>query len=84
MYRGKNAVNKFMKSILREYNYCKKIMKKYFNKNLVMTAEENERFEMTNICWICDRLIDINDNKAIIVILLVNIEEQHIMFVILI
>ena len=84
LYRGKNAVNKFMKSILREYNYCKKIMKKYFNKNLVMTAEENERFEMTNICWICDRLIDINDNKAIIVILLVNIEEQHIMFVILI
>ena len=84
MYRGKNAVNKFMKSILREYNYCKKIMKKYFNKNLVMTAEENERFEMTNICWICDRLIDFNDNKAIIVILLVNIEEQHIMFVILI
>ena len=29
-----------------------------------MTAEENEKFEMTNICWICNKLIDICDNKV--------------------
>ena len=29
-----------------------------------MSAEENERFEMTNICWICDKLIDVNDNEV--------------------
>ena len=45
-------------------NYCRKVMKRHFNKNLVMTAEENERFEMTNICWICNKLIDIGDNKV--------------------
>ena len=28
-----------------------------------MSAEENERFELTNICWICGKLIDIGDNK---------------------
>ena len=39
-------------------------MKRHFNKNLVMTAEENEWFEMTNICWICNKLIDIGDNKV--------------------
>ena len=33
-------------------------MKKHFNKNLVMTVEENESFERSNICWICGKLID--------------------------
>ena len=64
LYRGKNAVNVFVKMVFNEYSYCKKIMKKHFNKNLVMSAEENERFGMTNICWICSKLIDCNDNKV--------------------
>ena len=50
LYRGKNAVNKFI--------YWRKIMKKHFNKNLVMTAEENEEFELANICWISGKLIE--------------------------
>ena len=37
------------------------MMKKHFNKNLVMTAKENEQFERSNICWICGKLIDFND-----------------------
>ena len=64
LYRAQNAVNKFIKSVLNEYNYCRRIMRKYFNKNLNMSAEENERFEMTNICWICGGLIEKTDNKV--------------------
>ena len=64
LYRGRNAVNKFIRLILNEHNYCRKIMKKYFCKNLIMSAEENETFEMTNICWICDKLIESKDNKV--------------------
>ena len=64
LYRGKDVVNKFVKSILNEYNYCKKIMRKYFCKNLITCAEKNELFEMTNICWICDKLIENTDNKV--------------------
>ena len=64
LYRGKDAINKFIKSILNEYNYCRRIMRMYFYKNLVMNAEENERFELTNICWICDKLIENTDNKV--------------------
>ena len=64
LYRGKDAINKFIKSILNEYNYCRRIMRTYFYKNLVMNAEENERFELTNICWICDKLIENTDNKV--------------------
>ena len=29
-------------------------MKKHFNKELVMTKKENENFENSTKCWICD------------------------------
>ena len=61
LYRGKNAVNKFIKCIFKEYGYCRSVMKKHFNKNLVMTAEQNEEFERTNICWICGKLINFDE-----------------------
>ena len=32
-YRGKNPAYKFIEVILKEYDYCKRIMKKHFNKN---------------------------------------------------
>ena len=64
MYRGKDAVNKFIKSTLSEYNYCRKIVRKYFNKILIMSAEEEERLEMSNICWICNKLFNVGDNKV--------------------
>ena len=57
----KNAVLKFIECIFKEYDYCKSVMKKHFNKKLVMTAEENEEFERFNICWVCEKLIDIGD-----------------------
>ena len=33
-------------------------MKKHFNKNLIMTEEEEEQFQPSNSCWICEKLID--------------------------
>ena len=32
-------------------------MKKHFNKNLIM-SEEEEQFQSSNTCWICEKLID--------------------------
>ena len=57
LYRGKDAVFKFIRSIFREHGYCKSVIKKHFNKNLIMTAGENE-----NICWICGELISLDDH----------------------
>ena len=37
VFRGGNAANEFMKAILQEYQYCKKVMKKHFNKTLIMS-----------------------------------------------
>ena len=29
-----------------------------------MSAEEKERFRLSNSCWICDKLFDVGDNKV--------------------
>ena len=63
IHRGKNAAYKFIEAILKRYDYCKKIMKKHFNNNLVMSVDEEERFQLSNSCWICDKLFDVGDEK---------------------
>ena len=50
LYRGKNAVYKFIKTIHSEYSYCREVIKKHLNKNLIMSTEEKERFEPSTFC----------------------------------
>ena len=64
VFRGENAAYEFIKTILTEYEYCKKIMIKHFNKNLIMSEKEEERFQLSNICWICEKLINHDDEKV--------------------
>ena len=64
VYRGENAAYEFIKAILKEYKYCKKIMKKHFNKNLIMNEEEEYLFQQSNSCCICGKLIDNDDEKV--------------------
>ena len=40
------------------------MIQKHFNKNLIMSAEEEERFQVSNICWIFDKLFDVADEKV--------------------
>ena len=49
-YRGENAAYEFIKAILKEYKYCKKVMKKYFNKNLIMNYKEKHSFQQSKSC----------------------------------
>ena len=37
VFRGENAAYEFIKAILKEYQYCKKVMNKHFNKILIMS-----------------------------------------------
>ena len=61
VFRGKNAVYEFIKPILQEYEYCKKVMKKHFNKNVIMSEEKEEQFKSSNTCRICEKLNDDDD-----------------------
>ena len=54
-YRGKKAVYKFMEAMLEEVKYCKKVMKKEFNKSLRMTKDDEEKFQKAEKCHICDK-----------------------------
>ena len=47
------------------------MIKKNFNKNLIMSTEEEEveeeeeeKFQLTSSCWICDKLFDVGDDKV--------------------
>ena len=64
LYRGKNATYRFIVAILKKYDYFKRMIKKHFNKNPIMSAEEEERFQLGNSCWICDKLFDVGDDKV--------------------
>ena len=52
-YRGENAVYKFMEKMLEEVEYCKAVIKKHFNKPLVMTEDDEQRFRTMDGCHIC-------------------------------
>ena len=38
VFRGENDAYEFTKAILKEYEYCKEVMKKHFNKNLIILS----------------------------------------------
>ena len=54
---AQNAASKFIKEILKDYEYFKRVAKQHFNENLIMTEEE-EQFQSSKTCWICETFID--------------------------
>ena len=40
--------------MIEESKYCSEVMKKHFNKEFVMTKEDNEDFKNSTKCWTCD------------------------------
>jgi len=57
IYRGgngkKDAIEKFIVKIFEEVKSCQKVMKKHFNKPLIMTAENERDFQNRTSCYIC-------------------------------
>ena len=56
VFKGENVAFRFIEVILKEFEYCKKVMKKHFNDNFIM-SEEEEQFQSSNICKICGKLL---------------------------
>ena len=55
IYRGERAVHNFMEKMLEEVKYCKKIMKRFFNKPLKMTQDDEDKFKKATECHICNK-----------------------------
>ena len=53
-----------LKQFLMSMIIVKKMIKKHFKENLIMSAEEEERFQLSTSCWICDKLFDVGEDKV--------------------
>ena len=68
VYRGEKAAHEFIKAILKEYKYCKKVMNKHFNKNLVSEKEGIYFNKVTVAVFVKNLLTMMRKKKEIIVI----------------
>ena len=48
VFRGENAAYEFIEAILKQFENCKKVMRKHFNKYLIMSEKEEEQFQLSN------------------------------------
>ena len=63
-YVVQDAVCNFDNNMIKESKYCNELIKKPFNKELVITKKVNEDLESSTKCWICNNDYVDNDVKA--------------------
>ena len=68
VYRGEDAAYEFIKAIIKVYKYCKKVMNKHFNENLIMSEEEEHLFQKSKSRWICKKLMIMMKKKVEIIV----------------
>ena len=67
-YTDENAAYESIQSNLKEFKYCKKIMKEYFIKNLIMSEKEEHLFhKVMVVVFVKNLLIMMNKKLEIIV-----------------
>ena len=59
--RGEDVIEKFIENITSEAESCKEIVKKHFNKPLIMTAEDELDFQNSIHCYICEKRYKIEE-----------------------
>ena len=68
VYRAESAAYQFIKAILKEYKYCRKVTSKHLNKNLIMSEREEHLFQQSNSCWILKNLLIMMTKKWEIIV----------------
>ena len=64
VYRGKDCVKHFINQMLTTYEHCMKIKKRHFNKILLMSKKDEQKFQASDKCWICGSLFDETNIKV--------------------
>ena len=64
IYRGKNAVHKFMERMLDEVKYCKDTIKNEFNTRFRMTREDENNHREARECYVCNKQYTDKDVKV--------------------
>ena len=55
IYRGENAVHKFMEKMSEEVEWCKKMKRKHFNKDMILTKVDERNFKNADKCYTCNK-----------------------------
>ena len=50
IFKGENCTNKFIKWIFRQQKRINRVIKEHFNKGLIMTTQEDEIYNNSQIC----------------------------------
>ena len=61
IFKGKNCINGFIKWAFRQRERINHVIYQYFNKELIMTNEDEEIYNNSHICWICKE--ELNTDK---------------------
>ena len=49
------AVDNFLNDVIKESEYCSKVIETEFNKPLIIIKEDHEDFKNSTKCWICKK-----------------------------
>ena len=64
IFTGSNCIKEFIEWVFEQEKYCNRIINKHFNKKLKMTIEDEENYQNSQNCWICDQKIINNKDKV--------------------
>ena len=62
-YLGQDDVNELIINVIKKSKYCSKVIKKHFNKELVIIKENDENFESSAKYQICENTFVVGDIK---------------------
>ena len=62
IFKEDDCVNKFIKWIFRQQKQINRVIKEHFNKRLIMTTQDEEIYNNSQICWICNE--ELNTQKV--------------------
>ena len=62
IFKEDDCVNKFIKWIFRKQKQINRVIKEHVNKELIMTTQDEEIYNNSQICWICNE--ELNTDKV--------------------
>ena len=57
IFTGSNCIKELIEWVFEQEKYCNQIINKHFNKKLKMTIEDEENYQNSHNCWICNQKI---------------------------
>ena len=58
IFTGSNCIKEFIEWVFEQKKYCNQIINKHFNKKLKMTIEDENNYQNSQDCWICNEKLD--------------------------